>query len=286
MAGNREYKSDVFGMLMENKSYALQVYNALKGSDYTDPELVEVKTLEAGISLTVRNDAAFVVNVHLNIYEHQASVCPNMPMRFLIYFTTIVQKMINKHDIYGKKLQTIPVPQFAVFYNGQEDKPEQYELRLSDAFEQPTDDPQLELKCRVYNINKGKNVELLDKCPVLREYMTLVDYIRTYYREHREEGLAAAISWGIDRCIAENILKEFLIENRSEVEKVITLDYTFERRLELQREEGREEGRAELIRNMLKNGRTSEEIENFVGCPLEEIKAVEVVWKEWKTAGK
>jgi hypothetical protein len=41
MAGNREYKSDVFSMLMEDKRYALQVYNALNGSDYDDPELVE-----------------------------------------------------------------------------------------------------------------------------------------------------------------------------------------------------------------------------------------------------
>ena len=29
MAENREYKSDVFSMLMKNKEYALQVYNAL-----------------------------------------------------------------------------------------------------------------------------------------------------------------------------------------------------------------------------------------------------------------
>jgi hypothetical protein len=129
-----------------------------------------------------------------------------------------------------------------VFYNGTEEQPEQYEMRLSDAFEQPTDDPQLELKCRVYNINNGMNKELLGKCTVLREYMTLVDYIRRYYDEHQEEELATAISWGIDRCIAENILKEFLIKNRSEVEKVITLDYTFERRLDLQRKEGWEEG--------------------------------------------
>jgi hypothetical protein len=245
MAGNREYKSDVFAMLMEDKSNALEVYNALNGSDYTDPEMVEIKTLVAGISLSVRNDAAIVVNCHLDIYEHESTVCPNMPLRFLIYYTTTVNKMINKRDIYGKTLQKIPVPQFVVFYNGREKQPEQYEMRLSDAFQQPTDTPQLELKCRVYNINKGMNKELLGKCTVLREYMTLVDYIRTYHDEHNEEDLAAAISWGIDRCIAENVLKEFLIENRTEVEKVITLDYTFERRLELQHEEGREEGRKE-----------------------------------------
>jgi hypothetical protein len=213
--------------------------------------MVEVKTLEAGISLTVRNDAAIVVDFRLGIYEHQATVCPNMPLRFLIYYTTTVNKMINKRDIYGKKQQKIPVPQFVVFYNGTEEQPEQYDMCLSDAFEHSTDNPQLELVCRVYNINKGKNKALLDKCQVLREYMTLVDYIRTYHEEHKDEELAAAISWGIDRCIAEDVLKEFLIENRSEVEKVITLDYTFERRLELQREEGREEGRIEGKFDML-----------------------------------
>ena len=38
---SREYKSDVFSMLMENKTYALEVYNALNDTDYTDPEAVE-----------------------------------------------------------------------------------------------------------------------------------------------------------------------------------------------------------------------------------------------------
>ena len=37
MAENREYKSDVFSMLMEDKENALQVYNALNGSSYDDP---------------------------------------------------------------------------------------------------------------------------------------------------------------------------------------------------------------------------------------------------------
>ena len=38
---SREYKSDVFSMPMENKTYALEVYNALNDTDYTDPEAVE-----------------------------------------------------------------------------------------------------------------------------------------------------------------------------------------------------------------------------------------------------
>ena len=40
MKENREYKSDVFSMLMEDKANALEVYNALNGSAFTDPEVV------------------------------------------------------------------------------------------------------------------------------------------------------------------------------------------------------------------------------------------------------
>ncbi len=55
MEGNREYKSDVFSMLMEDKRNALQVYNVLNGTDYTNPELVEIHTLDKGVSLSIRN---------------------------------------------------------------------------------------------------------------------------------------------------------------------------------------------------------------------------------------
>ena len=40
-----------------------------------------------GISLSVRNDASFIVAARLSIYEHQSTVCPNMPVRSLIYFS-------------------------------------------------------------------------------------------------------------------------------------------------------------------------------------------------------
>lgn len=164
MTGNREYKSDVFSMLMEDPQNALDLYNAINHSDYADPELVEICVLDRGISLTVRNDAAFVLDMNLSIYEHQSTVCPNMPVRSLIYFTITLQDILKGNNIYGRKLVKIPTPRFAVFYNGDEQQPEQYELKLSDAFEHPVENPEVELTCRVYNINYGKNQELLSKC--------------------------------------------------------------------------------------------------------------------------
>ena len=56
MRKNREYKSDVFSMLMESKENALEVYNALNDSEYTNPEEVEIVQLERGVSLSIRNE--------------------------------------------------------------------------------------------------------------------------------------------------------------------------------------------------------------------------------------
>jgi len=259
MAGNREYKSDVFSMLMEDPQNALDLYNAINHSNYEDPNLVEICVLDKGISLTVRNDASFVLDMNLSIYEHQSTICPNMPVRSLIYFANILERMLKDRNIYGRRLVKIPTPRFAVFYNGEEEQPEQYELRLSDAFEHPVESPDIELTCKVYNINYGKNQELLAACPFLKEYMIFVDYVRENHRANGYEDLEHSIEMAIDRCLKEDVLREFLTEHRMEVVKVMRLDYTFDRQLALEREdsraEGLEEGREEGRRKGREEGR-------------------------------
>lgn len=249
MTGNKEYKSDVFSMLMEDAQNALELYNALNGTGYNDPEMVEMCRLDGGVSLTVRNDAAFILDMRLSIYEHQSTVCKNMPLRSLIYLALILQDMIKEHNIYGSALVKIPTPQFAVFYNGEANQPECYEMKLSDAFEHPVENPDLELKCKVYNINYGRNKELLEKCTFLQKYMIFVDYVREYLKEYGFPGLKYAIDRAIDRCINEDVLAEFFRERRSEVVKAMVLDYTFERQLMLERKarlaEGYKEGHVE-----------------------------------------
>ena len=253
MTGNREYKSDVFSMLLEDKENALLLYNALNDSDYTNPDDVEICTLEKGISLTVRNDASFVIDSSLNIYEHQSTVCPNMPLRSLMYVANHLEKRIKQQrlNLFGHTLVKIPTPKFIVFYSGKENQPERYEYKLSDCFEKETDDPQLELKCIVYNINKGNNAELLGKCGFLKDYMIFIDYVRTYY-DDEGMGLADAIEHAINRCIDENVLRAFLVNRRKEVAKVTNLDFTFERQIELEREEAKKTGVTEgLLRGRM-----------------------------------
>lgn len=270
---NKEYKSDVFSMLLQDKKRAMEIYNAINGTDYDDPELVEMTTLDdKSFSLTVRNDASFILDANLSLYEHQSTYCPNMPLRDLLYFASIIQKQIKaqKRDIYGGRILKIPVPHFVVFYNGKEDAPDQYDLRLSDAFEKETKNPEIELVCHVYNINNGKNVPLLSKCQTLRKYMYFVDMVRK--NNEISGNLEDAIEKAINQCMEENVLRDFLAQHREEVMHVMTLDYTFERRLEMQRAEAIEDGER-IGKEIGKEEKLSEQIRKKIqkGKPLDQI---------------
>lgn len=244
MNGNREFRSDVFCMLMEYPEKALDVYNALNGTAFTDPSLVKIVTMKKGISLSVRNDAAFVINTDLQMYEHQSTYCPNMPVRSLIYFTNTIMPMLKDEDIYGKSLIKLPNPHFIVFYNGEEKRPEKEILKLSDAFMHKDDISEIELIVTVYNIN-GNSSGILDKSKVLREYMQFVDKVRARKRNVdalSEDEYSDIVELAVDECITEGIMADFLTERKWEVIKAMTLDYTFERREEIMKKKTLQEG--------------------------------------------
>ena len=239
MTGNREYKSDVFSMLMSSRDNALEVYNAVNGSDYKDSNMVEICTLDKGISLSVRNDASFILDANLSVYEHQSTICPNMPVRSLIYFSVTLNDIIRKRNVYGRTLIKIPVPRFVVFYNGTDKMPEQSVLRLSDAYESKSEELDLELRIRFININPGYNEEMIEKSPTLYQYVKFVDTVRKY---QQEMPFPEAVEKAIDECIKKGILAEFLRKNRAEVLRVIIFEYDEEEHMRQEREESRQEG--------------------------------------------
>ena len=252
--GNREYRSDLFSMLLNEKEYALDVYNAVNNSDYDNPDDIEIITLEHGVSLSIRNDASFVLDMSVNYYEHQSTYNPNMPLRNLIYFVEDVRRKVEKEErnLFGKTKIKIPTPHFVVFYNGEEKRPEVEIQKLSTSFCKETDEPELEVICKVYNINPGNNKELLKKTEVLRSYAYIVENIRD---KSKTMSLKDAIHTTIDDCISKGVLCEFLSKNRRKVEKVMNLDFTFERQLELTRKEARELGREIGLEEGLEEGR-------------------------------
>ena len=275
--GNREYKSDVISMMLQIPEYALDVYNAMNDSVYTDPDMIQIMRLENGISLSVRNDASFFISNYLNLYEHQSTYSPNAPLRFLIYLTNLLKTTIRKRNLYSRKRVQIATPHFAVFYNGTEKRPEKEVLKLSDAFINRTDTPEIELTVTVYNINPNNNTQLLEKSEVLRSYMIFVNRVRENLEHQRkieqnaseydeaayEEDLEAAINEAIDYCIENHIMETFFGENRSEVTKSMVLDYTWERREKLIRAEEYEDGKREGYAAGISQGRAEGEKRGF-----------------------
>ena len=96
--------------------------------------------------MNMKNELAFVMDFYLNLYEHQSTFNPNMPLRDLFYVAREYQNLIEDQSLYASTLIKIPAPRFVIFYNGVKEQQERQILKLSDAYEQKITEPELELK--------------------------------------------------------------------------------------------------------------------------------------------
>ena len=82
---NREYKSRMFEMIFNEKKELLSLYNAVNGTDYADPEQLEVNTLKNAIYMSMHNDVSFIIKTRRSLYDHQSTYNPNLPLRYMFY---------------------------------------------------------------------------------------------------------------------------------------------------------------------------------------------------------
>lgn len=257
----RNYKDTVFRKVFGSKPELLELYNAVNETHYQNPNDLEIVTLDNAIYMTMKNDLAFLIDFQLHLYEHQSTVNPNMPLRFLHYIAKEYERLIDADLLYKNRPVKIPAPQFVVFYNGTSSQPERQTLTLSNMFFHKEDIPQLELKVLVLNINPGYNEALLAQSRTLWEYIQYVERVRRYTAEMDIE---QAVARAIDECIQENILATFLRKNKAEVISMSIFEYNEEKVMAIIREEEREEGIAEGIQQGLLRGKI-ESILDFLG---------------------
>ena len=99
----KQYKDRMFRMVFSDKEKLLELYNAVSGKHYEDPELLTINTLENAIYMSMRNDISFLIDSRLYLYEHQSTYNPNIPLRFLFYLSDLYSSMINEtksHQLY------------------------------------------------------------------------------------------------------------------------------------------------------------------------------------------
>ena len=212
---NRKYKDTVFRMLFSDKERLLELYNAVSGKNYNNADELEIVTLENAVYMGMKNDLAFLLNMNIYLYEHQSTVNPNMPLRDLFYITSEFSELVELKSLYSSALIKLPTPNFVVFYNGDIEIGDVSEYRLSDSYMTSVEEPALELRVTVLNVNYGKNVKLMEQCESLKEYAQYVALVRKYKQE--TGSLDDGVKHAIDDCIFEGILEDFLRKNRSEV---------------------------------------------------------------------
>lgn len=180
-------KDRLFRYLFEKDRKALlNLYNALNGTDYQDASQLEIVTIESAVYVVMKNDLAFVLAGTLNMYEHQSTYSPNLPVRFLIYLAQEYQMVIEEAEksLYGTSRISLPTPQCVVFYNGTKEMPEE---ALAEAVD--------------YCIEKGILEEFLRKnraevLGMLLEEFDVKKYERTLRSEGFEEGREEGIKLG------------------------------------------------------------------------------------------
>ena len=254
----KNYKDTVFRLLFNNKLYLLELYNAINGTSYSNPDDLEITTLEGETFLKMKNDLSFIIAFELNLFEHQASKCPNIPLRDLYYVAAILRKIIPQEKTYSPTPVRIPAPRFYVFYNGTSTLEDKVTYRLSELFQRPVDNPSLELVVTCLNVNEGHNKDIMDACKSLKGYSIFVGKVRKYRKEYiskynsshstplnvladassiMKNIVSAAVDRAINECIDEDVLRKFFTEYRKEVREVAILEYSAEKHLQYEKED-------------------------------------------------
>ena len=225
----------------------------------------------------IKNDVAFIIDDRFIILtEHQSTLSPNFPLRMLCYLGKEYEKTSFGKDIFSTRLKKIPTPELYVFYEGVEDAPVEWELKLSDAFKEKCDTISVEVVVKVINVNYEKGAEPLARCKTMQEYSLFMHMIRVKYAETGD--INTAVRETIRECINNDVLREYLMDQRGDIMSVLEVNLTIEEREEIRWQDGYEEGVEEatlkIAKKLKASGMDVEAIAENTGLNVEEIEGL------------
>jgi hypothetical protein len=111
---SKHYKDTLFRSLFQDEKRFIELYNAIAHENY--PDNIEIMPCPINPIMAMFNDLAFLVGSKLIVMcEHQSTINPNMPLRFLFYISDILRSLIiDKDNLYRRKLEQIPTPEFFI----------------------------------------------------------------------------------------------------------------------------------------------------------------------------
>ena len=264
-----KYRDSMFRDFFNDKTRLLSLCNALLDTDSNDPNEIEINTLNGIFFSQSKNDLSCIFRNHfLVIIEHQSTKNENMPLRIFFYASEIFKNVIAsrkaKKKVYNEELIHLPIPEFFVFYNGNDDEEESRILKLSDAFY--GNNEFLELKVKLFNLNEGNNQKILSQCSYLQHYCTFVNRVKSNLKSGMN--IKEAINEAVDFCCENNIMTDYLNSKRKEIFDMIDFQWNMNEAKKVWKQnviEAKETGRAEgenrlgkLISKLLSDGKHKE----------------------------
>ena len=240
----RNHKDSTFCLLFSEPARAIELYNAVTGENLPPDTELTYTTLANALYIDRNNDLGFVIQKrHLVMSECQSTINWNIPMRCLGYVSRSLENLAGKEGLYGSKLVKFPVPEFYLFYVGNETWNTKI-LKLSDSFQAPPKENSLELVVKFinlnYNINNEDN-EILQKSPSLLGYSKLLYYIKTAAKDNGGD-LKSAIDTSVKQCMEEGLIEDFLRKHSREVTGMLFNEITVEEFAEIRAREAYEDG--------------------------------------------
>ena len=246
----RLYKDSLFRDIFSNEERLSEIYEALLGRK-ADPQDITLATMDETLFDGIKNDVGFIVrNEYVILIEHQSTINENMPLRLFMYLAEIYRRHVDEDSVYRKKRIRLPAPRFYVFYNGMEEVPDTWRLRLSDAFDGRQGSMELVVDVININIDDKKERLLLGKSHALKSYSVFVTKVRECIKNGST--LEAAVGEAVQYCVSHDYLREYFRQkHKKEVFDMLNFAWNQERALKVCAEEAREDGLAQGLENGL-----------------------------------
>ena len=191
-------------------------------------------------------------------------------MRGFFYFAQLYHKYLidAEEQLTTSKMIKIPNPNYIVFYNGDTNRDEDYEMRLSDAFMIEDKSGKFEWTARVLNINKDYNLSLQNKCKALYDYIQFTSRINENKKTMSiEDAVDEAVEWACE----QNLLEGYIKEQRAEVKMTLLTEYNEENSIKCWRRDGAQQKAIEIATKMLSDKLNPEKVSLYSGLPLEQV---------------
>ena len=246
----RKGKDSIFIDLFHQPKYAAEMVQTLHPEQEVTEQDITFVSLRSILMVRPYNDLGLLFKGKLLICsEAQSTWSLNVLVRMFMYLAETYHRYIRHHkemNLYGSKKIILPIPECYVIYTGK-DKNCPEELSLAKEFFGK--DAALDLKVKVLTSAGTDNI--------IQQYVRFCHVFDEQVRLHGRTKMT--VEETIRICQGENVLANYLMERKKEVEDImsmlfsqeeVTERYGYERYTEGRnegRDEGRDEGRKESI---------------------------------------